>query len=280
MTTMTEGLAFEPEEDRLPAPALSGAWRERAETSQVPFTPVTREALATLEPAERIAFTVASAQVARGDNPPPNTTAALLLTIQRLITEAAGPAPLIAADPETELANAQNAIGQVIKHALSWRMQGARLDATAVSRVLLDVLKPWTGMPARSGGEGEAPNGFRQRPGDQPLPVANDGPSMHDLVIKDLECWPESDEVLAAVRSLLEERKRIGLERYGALLQANNGRDARRDLLEELADAAVYVRQLEEERGDGPGSGEVFEASEHIVSALAWAVQICEASHG
>lgn len=122
--------------------------------------------------------------------------------------------------------------------------------------------------------------GRRMRPGDQPLPVPNGGPSMHDLVIADLECWPESDEVLAAVRGLLEERKRTGLERYGALLQAGNGRDARRDLLEELADAAVYARQLEEERGDGPGSGEAFEASERIASALAWAVQIPEGGHG
>jgi hypothetical protein len=119
---------------------------------------------------------------------------------------------------------------------------------------------------------------FRERPGDQPLPVPNDGPSMHDLVIADVDGWPEPLPVRNAIRDLLAARKRIGLERYGSLLQANNLRDARRDLLEELADAAAYVMQLEVERGDGPGSLEVFEAFDHIAAALAWAVQIPEAA--
>jgi hypothetical protein len=115
---------------------------------------------------------------------------------------------------------------------------------------------------------------LRQRPGDQQLPVPNGGPSMHDLVIADLDGWPEAMSVRNAIRDLLAERKRLGVERYGSLLQAGNGRDARRDLLEELADAAVYARQVQEERGDGPGSAEAFEAYEHITSALFWACKI------
>lgn len=67
--------------------------------------------------------------------------------------------------------------------------------------------------------------------GAQPLPIPNDGPSMHDLVIADME-----------------NRKAFGLNKYGALLQANNGRDALQDLYDELMDAIVYVRQLIEER--------------------------------
>jgi hypothetical protein len=67
--------------------------------------------------------------------------------------------------------------------------------------------------------------------GTQPLPVPNDGPSMHDLVIRDMEA-----------------RKTFGLRKYGALLQAHNGRDALKDLYDELLDAIVYVRQLMEER--------------------------------
>ncbi len=67
--------------------------------------------------------------------------------------------------------------------------------------------------------------------GTQPLPVPNDGPSMHDLVIKDMEA-----------------RKAFGLAKYGALLQAGNGRDALQDLYDELLDAIVYTRQLLEER--------------------------------
>jgi hypothetical protein len=66
--------------------------------------------------------------------------------------------------------------------------------------------------------------------GTQPLPTPNDGPSMHDLVIKDME-----------------DRKAFGLRKYGALLQANNGRDALQDLYDELLDAIVYVRQLQQE---------------------------------
>jgi len=71
----------------------------------------------------------------------------------------------------------------------------------------------------------------RERPGDQPLPVPNDSESVHSLVVAD---------ILA--------RKALGLQRYGSLLQAHNGRDAFRDLYEELLDAACYVRQIMEER--------------------------------
>jgi hypothetical protein len=81
------------------------------------------------------------------------------------------------------------------------------------------------------------------REGDQPLPVPNDGPSMHDLVIEDLaKCLAPSRQKDAAC-ALLLERKRIGLERYNSLLQAGNGRNWHRDLTEELGDAAVYARQ-------------------------------------
>lgn len=64
-----------------------------------------------------------------------------------------------------------------------------------------------------------------------PMPVPNDGPSMHDLACGDLQ-----------------RRKALGLARYGAPLQAFNGRDALNDLYEELMDALVYLRQAIEER--------------------------------
>lgn len=69
------------------------------------------------------------------------------------------------------------------------------------------------------------------RPEDQPLPVPNDGPSMHDRLIV-----------------MILERKQLGLSRYGSLLQAHNGRDALRDALEELVDLGVYLLQAIEER--------------------------------
>lgn len=72
----------------------------------------------------------------------------------------------------------------------------------------------------------------RQRPGDQPPPVAHaDQPAIHDLVAADL----------AARRSL-------GTERYGTPLQPHNGRDALRDAYEECLDQACYLRQAIEER--------------------------------
>lgn len=66
---------------------------------------------------------------------------------------------------------------------------------------------------------------------DQPPPVPNDRPAIQDLVIADIE-----------------ERKRVGLERYGVLLQAGNGRDALIDAYQEAMDLTIYLRQFIEER--------------------------------
>lgn len=71
----------------------------------------------------------------------------------------------------------------------------------------------------------------KQRVGDQPLPNKNDLPVIQDLVMADIET-----------------RKKIGLQRYGTLLQPFNGRDAMTDVYEELLDAAIYMRQLIYER--------------------------------
>lgn len=65
----------------------------------------------------------------------------------------------------------------------------------------------------------------------QPNPIANDGASMHDLVI-----------------ARIEERKRIGLAVYKTPLQANNGRDALEDAIDELVDGACYLMQAKVER--------------------------------
>ena len=74
---------------------------------------------------------------------------------------------------------------------------------------------------------------------DQPMPTANEGPSIQDMVIADIE-----------------QRKQIGLARYGTLLQPHNGRDMLRDAYEEAIDLAVYLRGCLAERdeeavGDG-----------------------------
>jgi hypothetical protein len=110
--------------------------------------------------------------------------------------------------------------------------------------------------------------GLRMRPGDQQLPVPTGGPSMHDLVIQDLVHWPPPAAEKEAVAALLAARKQLGLDRYGSLLQAGNQRDWRRDLSEELADAAVYARQGLEELGAGPEHDTLTEAYNQIVDLL------------
>lgn len=66
---------------------------------------------------------------------------------------------------------------------------------------------------------------------DQPPPIVNDSRPIYYLVVEDIV-----------------ERNRIGVERYGTSLQANNGRDALIDLYQELLDAVFYCRQMIEER--------------------------------
>lgn len=72
---------------------------------------------------------------------------------------------------------------------------------------------------------------MKQRPGDQSLPIHNERQSIQDLVIADIEA-----------------RKKVGLERYGTLLQAGNQRDSLRDAYEEALDLTCYLRQAIEER--------------------------------
>lgn len=72
----------------------------------------------------------------------------------------------------------------------------------------------------------------KQRPGDQPLPTAG------------REC------VQDALIAQIEERKQLGIERYGRPLETHNGRDAVQDALEEAIDLAVYLKQVELEMCD------------------------------
>lgn len=72
---------------------------------------------------------------------------------------------------------------------------------------------------------------LRTRAGDQPLPIKNNYPVVQDMVMRDIE-----------------ERKKLGIARYGTTLQPFNGRDVLKDIYEELLDAAIYMRQLMYER--------------------------------
>lgn len=72
---------------------------------------------------------------------------------------------------------------------------------------------------------------LKQRPGDQPLPLANDATDIQTQVIADIA-----------------ERRQVGISRYGTALQPHNGRDSLRDLYEELLDGVMYVKQVMVER--------------------------------
>lgn len=50
------------------------------------------------------------------------------------------------------------------------------------------------------------------------------------------------------VRTDLDAREQVGIDRYGTSLQAHNGRDALRDAYEEALDLACYLRQAIAER--------------------------------
>lgn len=69
------------------------------------------------------------------------------------------------------------------------------------------------------------------REGDQALPIPNGARDVQSQVI---------DDIVA--------RRQVGIERYGTQLQPHNGRDALRDLYEELLDACCYIKQLIIER--------------------------------
>lgn len=84
-------------------------------------------------------------------------------------------------------------------------------------------------------------DGLRLRPGDQPLPVPNDNPGVHSMLIADIEA-----------------RRDLGIKRYGVALQAGNGRDALRDAYEEALDLSVYLRQAIEERDMARREGETL----------------------
>lgn len=65
----------------------------------------------------------------------------------------------------------------------------------------------------------------------EPTPYKSELPIIHDLVSEDLY-----------------SRLELGIKTYKTPLQPHNGRDALRDVYEELLDAACYIRQALYER--------------------------------
>lgn len=95
---------------------------------------------------------------------------------------------------------------------------------------------------------------LRRREGDQQLPTID--PS--GVCVQ--------DEVIAYI----ERRKAVGIERYGTVLQPHNGRDALRDLFDELTDGINYLAQVLIERdGELPGAGSGNRVSFEALTMLA-----------
>lgn len=78
----------------------------------------------------------------------------------------------------------------------------------------------------------------------EPAPIPNDNPSIHDLVIEDLK-----DTIFDGLIKHIEDRKQLGLEKYGIPLQCGNGRNALIDAFQELGDAIAYLKQDAVEKG-------------------------------
>jgi hypothetical protein len=113
--------------------------------------------------------------------------------------------------------------------------QADTVNLSLLRSVFPDVEKE---LLSRYNAPGGTLSGDGVREGDQQLPVKNNRLYIQDLVVADIEA-----------------RKQVGIARYGTALQAHNGRDALRDLYEELIDACMYVRQLMEERDETLDSG-------------------------
>lgn len=80
----------------------------------------------------------------------------------------------------------------------------------------------------------------------QATPIPNDQPSAHDLVCADLKTRV-SEKYSALLIADLTARRDMGREKYGTLLQANNGRDVMIDAYQEALDLIAYLRQALEE---------------------------------
>lgn len=81
---------------------------------------------------------------------------------------------------------------------------------------------------------------------DQPLPVpGEDSQSVHldaatTLTIRSNAMKPKERDATLMAADLMRQRMVFGKDKYGTVLHEHNGRDAMRDLLEELADAVAY----------------------------------------
>jgi hypothetical protein len=82
---------------------------------------------------------------------------------------------------------------------------------------------------------------------EQPMPVQGQEavtPFLKVLLKEISTITPEyKSDIIDIMVQKLEEREKIGIERYGTSLMTHNGRDSFKDLLDELYDALQYALQ-------------------------------------
>lgn len=108
---------------------------------------------------------------------------------------------------------------------------------------------------------------------EQPRPTPNEHPACWDLVIEDVQAMCVEGKAQVATVKDMQDRDRVGLERYGTRLQPYNGRDSLVDAYQEALDLCVYLRVVLYELHEA-GDGAEEELQEVYDSSLMNAVAI------
>jgi hypothetical protein len=125
-----------------------------------------------------------------------------------------------------------------------------------------------------SGSESSGPIGGNARDGEQARPVVS---PQSEAVSSVLLMWLD-DEVRAGrvsrsaaawLGDAVIERTRLGVERYGSPLMSHNGRDALRDLAEEVVDGVQYATQALMETDDVDETAWLWAARAKLLGAAA-----------
>ncbi len=108
---------------------------------------------------------------------------------------------------------------------------------------------------------------------EQPKPKETTRRPAWELVVEYAEgVYPSEEPVVALIIADMKERDRVGRERYGVPLTADNGRDHLIDAYQEGLDYAVYLMTFLDEKGvitaDGQEAAKRYTAEVESVAGL------------
>lgn len=112
---------------------------------------------------------------------------------------------------------------------------------------------------------------------DQPPPQPSQG-DLWQLLIDEMRQHTASYNLVAnyTIKNM-EERRRLGIERYGTPVQPFNGRDALVDAYQESLDLLVYLKQCECEMGESDPTGYDAKSNLYVIqSMIVQAKDICD----